>query len=279
MGLFNNEVWSLFVCLSLCWNICSATCINDWKVTTTTFFHGAIKAAEINWTPQSTAALLFSCALGVAMSYFAFLARKAVSEVFIMRDNRVLFAAWCLQMNKTCVFFQVSATYFSILGNVCKFITIIINFAIWDKHATPAGLGWLTVCTCPFRIDCDMLLLQLSRSQRCLNSNLIRCRQAWLPRTCTNKHHSVQRSRNECRTIQECTTSERSVFLSDPGSLSTSELPWVSHSLSPNQANAISGGCISLPFCSKIVRKSLYRFDGNCWFHLCLVHSHNNVNC
>lgn len=75
------------------------------------------EAENIVWTAESTAALLFSCVLGVAMSYFAFLARKAVS-----------------------------ATYFSILGNVCKFVTIFINFFIWDKHATQFGLGCLVVC-------------------------------------------------------------------------------------------------------------------------------------
>lgn len=75
------------------------------------------EVAEIEWTTKSEAALVFSCILGIAMSYFAFLARK-----------------------------EVSATYFSILGNVCKFITIIINFLIWDKHATAEGLGCLTMC-------------------------------------------------------------------------------------------------------------------------------------
>ena len=34
---------------------------------------------------------------------------------------------------------QVTATYFAIIGNVCKVISVIINYLMWDKHATPIG--------------------------------------------------------------------------------------------------------------------------------------------
>ena len=56
-------------------------------------------------------------ALGVAMSYFAFLCRA-----------------------------QLSATSFTIVGNACKVITVLINVSIWDKHATPLGLCCLFWC-------------------------------------------------------------------------------------------------------------------------------------
>lgn len=72
---------------------------------------------SFRWTPESIAALAVSCTLGVAMSYFAFLCRS-----------------------------QVSATYFTVIGNVCKVLTVLINVVIWDKHATPAGLGFLSLC-------------------------------------------------------------------------------------------------------------------------------------
>ncbi|GAB5361635.1 hypothetical protein AAMO2058_000729500 [Amorphochlora amoebiformis] len=58
-----------------------------------------------------------SCVLGVAMSYFAWLARSLIS-----------------------------ATYFTVVGNTCKIITIIINRVIWDKHASNTGLGFLLLC-------------------------------------------------------------------------------------------------------------------------------------
>ena len=72
---------------------------------------------DFRWSIESVAALSVSCALGVAMSYFAFLCRS-----------------------------QVSATYFTVIGNVCKVITVIINVVIWDKHATREGLCWLFMC-------------------------------------------------------------------------------------------------------------------------------------
>ena len=78
---------------------------------------GTQEQNDLVWTPNAVAALLFSCALGVAMSYFAFMARKLVS-----------------------------ATYFAVIGNVCKFVTIIINYLIWDKHASPFGLVCLGGC-------------------------------------------------------------------------------------------------------------------------------------
>ena len=51
------------------------------------------------------------------MSYFAFLCRAAVS-----------------------------ATSFTVIGNVCKIITVLINISVWDKHASPLGIGCLLVC-------------------------------------------------------------------------------------------------------------------------------------
>merc|ERR1719393_294918 len=52
--------------------------------------------------------------IGTAMSYYAWLARSLVS-----------------------------ATLFTILGNVCKVLSIVI---IWDKHATPFGILCLLFC-------------------------------------------------------------------------------------------------------------------------------------
>jgi len=41
---------------------------------------------------------------------------------------------------------QVSATSFTLIGVVCKLITLIVNVLIWNKHATPIGIAWLLVC-------------------------------------------------------------------------------------------------------------------------------------
>jgi len=69
------------------------------------------------WTFGAVSSLALSVALGVAMSYFAWLARSLVS-----------------------------ATYFTIIGNSCKLLTVIINISIWDKHASNVGLMCLFGC-------------------------------------------------------------------------------------------------------------------------------------
>jgi len=43
---------------------------------------------------------------------------------------------------------QVAATSFTLIGVVCKLISVMLNVFIWDKHATPVGIGWLVVCLC-----------------------------------------------------------------------------------------------------------------------------------
>jgi len=72
------------------------------------------KGARLKLTPEALVALAVSCVLGVSMSYFAFLARSSIS-----------------------------ATYFTVIGNVCKVITVLINVFIWDKHASQAGMCFL----------------------------------------------------------------------------------------------------------------------------------------
>jgi len=73
--------------------------------------------AKTDWTREKMAALSLSCALGTAMSYFAFLCRAAVS-----------------------------ATSFTVIGNVCKVTSVLINIVIWDKHASALGIGFLLTC-------------------------------------------------------------------------------------------------------------------------------------
>ena len=61
--------------------------------------------------------VLLSVFLGAAMSYFAWSARSALS-----------------------------ATSFTVVGNTCKILTIIINMSLWDKHASPFGVVCLLFC-------------------------------------------------------------------------------------------------------------------------------------
>lgn len=52
-------------------------------------------------------ALLLSCVGGLGMSYFSFALRAVIS-----------------------------ATSFSVIGNICKVLTILVNILMWDQHAS-----------------------------------------------------------------------------------------------------------------------------------------------
>mmetsp|Transcript_20394 Transcript_20394/g.29502 ORF Transcript_20394/g.29502 Transcript_20394/m.29502 type:complete len:301 (-) Transcript_20394:205-1107(-) len=73
----------------------------------------AVKAMDTN----GFIALMVSVALGAAMSYFAWMARSLLA-----------------------------ATSFTIVGNVCKILTIAINVTLWEKHASSFGVGCLMFC-------------------------------------------------------------------------------------------------------------------------------------
>ncbi|XXG48561.1 hypothetical protein AAC387_Pa02g2974 [Persea americana] len=72
----------------------------------------AIGANSGNWVePGAFFGVALSCVFGLLISFFGFAARKAIS-----------------------------ATAFTVTGVVNKFLTVVINVLIWDKHATPFGL-------------------------------------------------------------------------------------------------------------------------------------------
>ncbi|XP_019192397.1 PREDICTED: GDP-mannose transporter GONST4 [Ipomoea nil] len=63
------------------------------------------------FNPVAFSAVSLSCVFGLLISFFGFAARKAIS-----------------------------ATAFTVTGVVNKFLTVVINVVIWDKHASPFGL-------------------------------------------------------------------------------------------------------------------------------------------
>ena len=73
------------------------------------------KMAKISQT--GWAVLLFSCLVGTFIGYTSWLCRG-----------------------------MVSATTFSLVGVINKFITVLLNVFMWDKHSSPSGL--LAVCIC-----------------------------------------------------------------------------------------------------------------------------------
>lgn len=41
---------------------------------------------------------------------------------------------------------KTSATTYTLLGVICKFLSVLLNVVVWDKHATPPGLFSLVLC-------------------------------------------------------------------------------------------------------------------------------------
>ncbi|CAN8244153.1 unnamed protein product [Cochlearia groenlandica] len=80
-------------------------------------------SVSANWgnlfEPVAFFAVALSCVFGFLISFFGFAARQAIS-----------------------------ATAFTVTGVVNKFLTVVINVLIWDKHATPVGLVCLLVTIC-----------------------------------------------------------------------------------------------------------------------------------
>jgi len=74
------------------------------------------QVASFEWDFLTVCVILLTCCLGVGMSFFSFAVRG-----------------------------KISATNFAIVGNVCKVITVAINYFMWDLHASPLGLCFLAV--------------------------------------------------------------------------------------------------------------------------------------
>lgn len=81
------------------------------------FFMNDARVLHQYLEPWNMLALLATCVLGLGMSHASYLLRA-----------------------------QVSATYFTVIGIVCKLLTVLVNFLVWDKHAGPAGIACLLVC-------------------------------------------------------------------------------------------------------------------------------------
>mmetsp|Transcript_16120 Transcript_16120/g.40964 ORF Transcript_16120/g.40964 Transcript_16120/m.40964 type:complete len:368 (+) Transcript_16120:408-1511(+) len=74
---------------------------------------------EVQWSATSVGFLVTSCLGGVGICYFSFALRA-----------------------------MVSATSFSLIGNICKVLTIFVNILIWEQHANIEGTAALLFCLC-----------------------------------------------------------------------------------------------------------------------------------
>jgi len=78
---------------------------------------GSGRFMTADWNLPTVLVLLLSCVVGVAISYAGFNLRKLVS-----------------------------ATSFTVIGVVCKLITVLINDAMWENHSNAAGHFGLLIC-------------------------------------------------------------------------------------------------------------------------------------
>jgi len=79
--------------------------------------HRYLETNGLNTSSKACGALALSCVVGVGIAW----------------------AVWNCRN-------QVAATTFTLIGVVCKLISVMLNVFIWDKHATPIGIAWLVVC-------------------------------------------------------------------------------------------------------------------------------------
>jgi GDP-mannose transporter len=125
-------VWYFFCIFETCYvkYMCDTVIMTNWgRVYYTNFMSAAALVAVFPFcsgehkflaayafTPSQVLLLLLSCAVGVCMSHASYL----------MRSN-------------------VSATASVVVGIVCKIGSVLINLCIWDQHASPTQLMFLTM--------------------------------------------------------------------------------------------------------------------------------------
>jgi len=80
-------------------------------------WQGDTSFTKVDWTPSAVLAVSLSCVVGVAISYAGFNLRQLVS-----------------------------ATSFTVVGVVCKLVTVLINDVIWTHHSNAIGHLGLLVC-------------------------------------------------------------------------------------------------------------------------------------
>lgn len=96
--------------------------------------------------------------------YTNFMAILPVLLVGLMRNEHTLFVQhpWtvshiaavgassllgvCMSISSFYLRSMVSATYFTLVGTICKILSVFINYFVWDNHATTTGLVCLSLC-------------------------------------------------------------------------------------------------------------------------------------
>ena len=72
---------------------------------------------DADWSTKSVLLLLLSCVIGLGISWSGFMCQTLIT-----------------------------ATAYTVVGVMNKMLTVLVNVAIWDNHASPMGLASLVVC-------------------------------------------------------------------------------------------------------------------------------------
>lgn len=78
---------------------------------------GMHKLAKVHQHPTSLCIIMASCFFGLGIGLLSFALRK-----------------------------QISAASFTLVGNTCKLVTIMLNSVVWDKHASQLGTFSVLMC-------------------------------------------------------------------------------------------------------------------------------------
>jgi len=111
-------------------HICDTVAVDNWtRVVYTNAMAGSLLAiaipfvgdehaavAAVPWTASTTSCLLTSCLIGIGVSHSAYVMRSACS-----------------------------ATLSTVVGILCKVLTVLINIVVWDKHASSVGMAFLAI--------------------------------------------------------------------------------------------------------------------------------------
>jgi GDP-mannose transporter len=126
-------VWYVFFCFDAIFikhRVDTITVINNWErvfyqntwasiLLAIKIVYDEKKLTDVVHSGDNWNAYLFltaGCVIGISMSYFSLTCRKILT-----------------------------ATYFTLIGNLCKFITILISVILWKKHASWMGILCVTM--------------------------------------------------------------------------------------------------------------------------------------
>ena len=110
------------------------------------FIKYVVDAADVSpWTNSFwTNAAAVVPSLGLALMQAEYKVALNLSAIFFVSMSCLVGVA--MSVSSFQLRALVSATYFTVIGTVCKILSVVINYFMWDKHASVTGLASLGFC-------------------------------------------------------------------------------------------------------------------------------------